>query len=91
MTRSSHAIQRDLAGALKAQARRTGEQTPAVRGADWRLATVTAVNAGGTVDADGIEDIRRLVSYTTPTVGDVIVISQASSGNWITFGPLATS
>ena len=82
---------RDLAYALRQQARRAGEQSPTVRGGDWRLATVTAVNGDGTVDADGIEDIRRLASYTAPAVGQVIVIGQSSSGNWITLGPLATS
>lgn len=91
MSKSAHAVRRDLASALKAQAQRTGEQTPSVRGADWRLATVTAVNAGGTVDADGVPAIRRLKSYTAPAVGDVIVISQSSSGNWIALGPLATT
>lgn len=90
MTRSGHSVNRELGAALKRASQRTGEQTPSVRGADWRLATVTAVNAGGTVDADGIEDIRRLASYTTPAVDDVIVISQSSSGNWIALGPLAT-
>lgn len=88
---SGHSVHRDLAWALKQQAQRAGEQAPAVRGADWRLATVTAVNTGGTVDADGIPAIRRLKSYTTPAVGDVIVISQSSSGNWIALGPLATT
>lgn len=88
--KSGHSVNRELGAALKRASQRTGEQTPSVRGADWRLATVTAVNAGGTVDADGIEDIRRLASYTTPAVDDVIVISQSSSGNWIALGPLAT-
>lgn len=91
MTKSSHASNRDLKWALQQQAKRTGERSPTVRGADWRLATVTVVNAGGTVDTAEIAAIRRLASYTTPTVGDVIVISQSSSGNWIALGPLATS
>jgi hypothetical protein len=90
VTKSGHGVHRDLAWALKQQAKRAGEQAPSVRGSDWRLATVTAVNGDGTVDADGIEDIRRLTSYTAPAVGQVIVISQSSSGNWIALGSLAT-
>lgn len=84
MTKSSHAGNRDLAGALKRQAKRTGEQTPSVRGSDWRLATVTAVGAG-TVTADGMT-VRCLETYSMPLVGDVIVISQSSNGNWIAHG-----
>jgi len=89
VSKSSHASNRDLKFALQQQAKRAGERSPSVRGADWRLATVTAVGTG-TVTADGIV-CRRLKSYTTPTVGDVSVISQSSSGNWIALGPLATT
>lgn len=89
--KSGHSVNRELGAALKRAAQRTGEQTPAVRGSDWRLATVTAVNGDGTVEVDGAMDIRRLVSYTTPAEDDVIVISQSSSGNWIAIGPLATT
>jgi hypothetical protein len=81
-------VHRDLAWALKQQAQRAGEQAPSVRGADWRLATVTTVGTDGTVTADGIT-ARRLKSYSAPAAGDVIVISQSSSGNWIALGPLA--
>ena len=88
---SPHQLNRSLTAALQKSAKKAGEQAPSVRGADWRLATVTAVNAGGTVDADGIPGIRRLKSYTTPAVADVIVISQSSNGNWIAIGPLATT
>lgn len=92
MTRSGHSVNRELGAALKRASQRTGEQTPSVRGADWRLATVTAVNGDGTVEVDGVAgfDVRCLASYTTPAVDDVIVISQSSSGNWIALGPLAT-
>lgn len=90
MTRSAHSTNRDLGAALKRQAQRAGTQTPAVRGSDWRLATVTAVNGDGTVEVDGSFDVRCLASYATPAVDDVIVISQSSSGNWIALGPLAT-
>ena len=40
---SSHASTRDLKSALQRQAQRAGERAPSVRGADWRMATVTAV------------------------------------------------
>lgn len=90
MTRSGHSANRDLGAALKRAAQRAGEQTPAVRGSDWRLATVTALPGGGLVTVDGDMDVRRLASYTAPAVDDVIVISQSSSGNWIALGPLAT-
>ncbi|MFI8191337.1 hypothetical protein ACIF8T_21380 [Streptomyces sp. NPDC085946] len=89
--KSSHAATRDLAWALKQQARRTGERAPSVRGSDWRLATVTADNGDGTVDADGIEDIRCMESYVLPAVGDVIVITQSSSGNWLAWGRTTTA
>lgn len=89
--KSSHTSTRDLAWALRQQAKRTGEQAPSVRGSDWRLATVTAINTDGTVDADGIAGIRRMEFYTNPAVGDVIRIDQSSSGNLVAMGRLATT
>jgi hypothetical protein len=77
---------RDLAHALKQQAKRTGERSPSVRGADWQMATVTAVNADGTVDADSIPAIRCMETYALPTVGDVIYITQSGTGNWLAWG-----
>jgi len=89
VTKSSHASHRDLAWALKQQARRTGERAPSVRGSDWRLATVTAVATDGTVTADDIK-ARRMEGYQTATVGDVVVLSRSSSGNWLAEGRLST-
>lgn len=90
MTDSSlQAVDRDLVAAIQRRAVREGETAASVRGADWRLATVTAVGTG-TVTADGIL-MRRLESYSSPAVGDLIVISQASNGNWIAHGRLATA
>lgn len=86
--KSSHATNRDLAWALQQQAKRAGERAPSVRGGDWRLATVTTVNANGTVVADGIT-ARRLESYLAPAVGDVVVLDQNSMGNWLCRGRLA--
>lgn len=84
--KSSHASTRDLKYAIQQAAKRTGEQAPSVRGSDWRLATVTADNGDGTVDADDIPDIRCMEPYTLPAVGDVIIITQSSSGNWAAWG-----
>ncbi|MFJ9740806.1 hypothetical protein [Streptomyces sp. NPDC101166] len=88
---SGQGVHRDLAQALKQQARRTGERAPSVRGSDWKQAVITAVNADGTVDADSIPAIRRLQHFTDPAVGDVVVISQSGAGNWLALGRLATS
>ncbi len=90
MSRPTPSIHRDLAAALKSQAKRAGEQAPSVRGADWRLATVTAVNTDGTVTVDSAMSVRRMDTYQAPTVGDVVVISQSSSGNWRAEGRLST-
>jgi hypothetical protein len=90
VTKSSHASTRDLKWAIQQAAKRTGEQAPSVRGSDWRLATVTAENGDGTVDADGIPAIRCMESYKQPAVGDVIVITQSSSGNWLAWGRTTT-
>ena len=89
--KSLFAHAREYADFQAAEAVRAGSNSPAVRGSDWRLATVTAVNTDGTVDADGIPDIRCLDTYTLPTVGDLIRIDQSSSGNWLALGTLATT
>lgn len=89
--RPAPAITRDLKEAMRRQAQRVGEETPAVRGSDWRLAVVTTVNGDGTVAADGIPSIRCMESYVLPTVGDVIVIDQNSAGNWLAWGRTATT
>ncbi|AJP04796.1 hypothetical protein TU94_28470 [Streptomyces cyaneogriseus subsp. noncyanogenus] len=89
--RPAPAVHRDLAWALKQQATRAGEGAPSVRGSDWRLATVTAVNADGTVAVDGIPAVRCMPTYTLPAIDDVIVIDQSSSGNWLAWGRTATT
>ncbi|GAP46859.1 hypothetical protein [Streptomyces azureus] len=88
--KSLFAHAREYADFQATEAVRAGANSPAVRGSDWRLATVTAVNPNGTVDADGIDDIRCIDTYTLPAVGDVIRIDQSSSGNWLAMGTLAT-
>jgi hypothetical protein len=87
---SGHSQNRDLAWALKQQATRTAKATPAVRGADWRMATVTEVPGDGTVVADGIP-CRCLETYNAPLVGDLIIISQSSAGNWLALGRTASA
>ncbi|MFE0470462.1 hypothetical protein ACFW2V_02450 [Streptomyces sp. NPDC058947] len=91
MSKPGPSMHRELASALKQQAKRAGERAPSVRGADWRTATVTAENGDGTVDADGIDDIRCLETYSQPAVDDVIVITQSSSGNWLALGRTTTA
>ncbi|MYX02252.1 hypothetical protein SAMN02745831_00384 [Streptomyces sp. PgraA7] len=62
-------------------------------GSSWLMATVTAANAGGTVDvttARGpVAGIRRLKSYASPVVGDVVVVLTNANGNWVVVGALA--
>ena len=81
----------DLAWALKQQAKRVGEQSPTVRGSDWQMATVTAVNGDGTIAVDGIPAARCLEGYAQPTDGDIVLITRSSSGNWVAWGRLAES
>ncbi|WP_097934511.1 MULTISPECIES: H-type lectin domain-containing protein [unclassified Streptomyces] len=87
MKRTSHRAARDLVGALRRQAVRVGADTPSVRGADWRIAVVAAVNAGANTvtTEDGIV-VRRWESYLAPAVGDIIGITQSSGGSWGTWG-----
>ncbi|WP_406501971.1 hypothetical protein OHA04_37690 [Streptomyces sp. NBC_01590] len=78
-----------LADALTRQAVDAGASTPAVRGGDWRLATVATVGTDGTITtSDGIV-ARRLESYTNAAVGDLIRIDVSSSGGWTTPGRTA--
>lgn len=81
----------DLADVLYRQVRQASDQDPGIRGADWRLATVATVGSDGTVTTtDGIV-VRRLASYPSPAVADVIIIAVSGMGNWITHGRLVTT
>ena len=83
---STQTLAVELADALHQQAVAAGAADPKVRGADWRLTTVSTVNSDGTVvTSDGIT-ARRLMSYQSPAINDLIVISQASNGNWMALG-----
>ncbi|MFF5609245.1 hypothetical protein ACFY65_23140 [Streptomyces cellulosae] len=81
---------RDLAWAVRQAARRVGEQSPSVRGSDWRQAIVQTVNADGTVTTvDGIV-ARRMHTYLAPAEGDVIVVTVSSVGDWLAAGRMAS-
>ncbi|MEU9310855.1 hypothetical protein [Streptomyces sp. NPDC048256] len=84
--KSGQGIRSELSRALKDQSRRAGAEDPNVRGSDYRMVTVTAVNADGTVDADGIPSIRCMETYLLPTVGDVVYATQSGTGNWLAWG-----
>jgi len=85
---TSAASARDVAAAMRRRMLTASAAEPAVRGADWRLATVATVGADGTVTtADGII-ARRLGTYLGPLVGDLIVITVSGGGNWHAIGPL---
>lgn len=89
--KSLFAHAREYADFQAAEAARSGQNTPSVRGSDWQLATVTAVNADGTVEVDGDMDVRCMDTYALPAIGDVVVIGQNSSGNWLAWGRTATT
>lgn len=89
MGSSELAIHADLADAMRQQALQTGANSPDVRGADWRQAIVATVGTDGTITTtDGII-ARRMATYVTPTVGETIVVSISSSGNWLAHGRIA--
>ena len=90
MTSVPPAAHRDLAWAVRQAARRVGEQSPTVRGSDWRQAIVQTVNADGTVTTvDGIV-ARRMHTYLAPAAGDVIVVTVSSAGDWLAAGRMAS-
>lgn len=82
---NGHSSTRELAAALRRQAKEVGTTTPSVRGSDWQTATVTAVNSDGTV-AVGDIPARRIDTYGAPQVGDRIMLTQESGGNWLACG-----
>ncbi|MFF8589930.1 hypothetical protein ACF061_00580 [Streptomyces sp. NPDC015220] len=90
MTRSTQGSLRDLTWALQQQAKRAGERNATVRGADWRQGVVATAPGDGTITTtDGIT-CRCLTAYTAPKAGDVVIVSQSSSGQWIALNRLAT-
>ncbi|WNI28657.1 hypothetical protein [Streptomyces sp. ITFR-6] len=79
-----------LADAVQRAASRTVVQ----ESSGWCLASVTATYTDGTVDIStargAIEKVRRLKSYTSPAVGDVVKVDYNPDGNWIVVGVLAS-
>lgn len=91
VTGTSRATAARLAAGVRRAAKRAAAADPVVRGADWRMATVATVGTDGTITtADGIK-ARRLASYLNPALGDLIIISQSGSGNWLAAGLIATA
>ncbi|MEU0200939.1 MULTISPECIES: hypothetical protein [unclassified Streptomyces] len=88
--KSMHAHAREYAQYQAEEAVRAGQNTPSVRGSRLMLATVTAVPGSGLVTVDGDMDVRRLASYTTPAVNDLVVLADFGTGNWAVLGKLAT-
>ena len=90
MAGSSLAVVASLADAVRAAAVRAGTEEPAVRGADWQTAAVTAVGSDGTVTAAGII-ARRSRNYADPAIGDLIVLTNSGNGNWAALCKMAPS
>jgi hypothetical protein len=76
----------ELMDALRQEAVAAGTAAPAVRGGDWRLATVSTVAADGTITTSDGVIARRLDTYRMPQAGDVIQLTQSSNGNWLAVG-----
>ncbi|MEU7039834.1 hypothetical protein AB0A77_02095 [Streptomyces varsoviensis] len=60
----------------------------------WITATVSAVRDDGTCDIDTaagpVIGVRRLSSYASPQVGDVVQVDKTATGNWLITGATAT-
>ncbi|GHG02591.1 hypothetical protein [Streptomyces filamentosus] len=81
----------DLAAALRRNTLGAARANPGVKGADFHLATVSAVGSDGTVTTtDGII-ARRMETYLAPVVGDLIVVTVSGKGSWLALGRTAPS
>ncbi|MFC8273739.1 hypothetical protein ACFUJR_14700 [Streptomyces sp. NPDC057271] len=88
---TSNALSLQLADAVRQQAVAAGQESTTVRGSDWRMATVATVGTDGTVTTtDGIV-ARRMDTYASPAVSDLIYITISSAGNWAAWGRAAPS
>lgn len=83
---STQSLAVELADAFYRQAAQAGAATPAVRGADWRLAVVSSVGSDGTVTTSDGVIARCMESYLVPAATDLIVITQSGNGNWLAWG-----
>ncbi|QER88603.1 hypothetical protein [Streptomyces tendae] len=88
MSKPIESVAREVADHQAREAVRAGQS---VSGADWRLARVSVVYTG-TVEIEGAPGIRvrRLSTYTSPAIGDVIAVLINSAGNWLALGRTAT-
>ncbi|GAA2629546.1 hypothetical protein [Streptomyces axinellae] len=86
----SEASPRQVAAAIRGAAVSAGQTAPSVRGADWQVGVVTAVGVG-TVDVGNIRARRIDDAYPNPAVGDKVMLSQNSSGNWVALGETASA
>lgn len=87
---SSLAVIARLADAIGGVAAQVGANDPQVRGSDWQTALVTVVGTDGTVTAAGII-ARRSRHYADAAIGDLIVLTNSGSGNWVALCKLAPS
>ncbi|MDX3324748.1 hypothetical protein PV405_08715 [Streptomyces sp. ME02-6979-3A] len=78
----------DLAGALRRRAVQAVLDEPSAVGADWRQAVVDTVQATTVTTTDGII-ARRMDTYVSAAVGDLIAVTLASSGSWLAWGRLS--
>lgn len=82
-------LSKRLADAVQRAAERAVRQYASA----WMLASVTAVHGDGTVSiATGsgpVPHVRRMKSYASPVIGDVVKVSRNADGNWIVDGALA--
>lgn len=79
-----------LADAIQRAVERAIEQ----RSSTWMMAKVTATYTDGTSDistARGpIQKVRRLKSYASPAVNDLVKVDRNADGNWVIVGAFAT-
>lgn len=78
---STRPLSAAFAAAIREQAKTSGVEV----NSDWRLAAVASVGTGTITTTDGIT-MQRAETYVSPTAGDLIVVMQASNGNWWALG-----
>lgn len=78
--------------ALADAIQRAAERAVMERGSAWMLATVTAVGTGVvsvSTPTGPVADVRRLSSYSSPAVGDTVMVTRNAAGTWLVVGSLA--
>ncbi|GAB7187144.1 hypothetical protein ATKI12_6975 [Kitasatospora sp. Ki12] len=77
---------------LASAIQQAAERAVLERGSGWMLATVTAVGAGVvavSTPTGPVSGIRRLSSYSSPVVGDTVMVTRNGAGTWLVVGALA--